>query len=156
MLSTKEIAVKLDIPITTLYGWKKDDKKRKIYNYLANADDQYEKYRKVNIILEEYIRSTKLNLFSYEEIEYIFNLDLNISDDFDTKNIHLYFINKTQKSKIETTDFILNISNKLASLNVIEKYIFCDRLQIVSLKIKNKKEEKVEILKHYFKEFLEI
>ena len=71
MLSIKEISEQFDISKSTLYDWKKE--RPKIYEYLANSDDQYEKYREVNILLESYIKTAKdIELFDYKEVEYIF------------------------------------------------------------------------------------
>ena len=151
MLSIKEIAEKFDIPKTTLYGWKKE--RPKIYEYLANSDEQYEKYREVNIFLETYIKKTEtVELFSYKEVEYIFSLALDLEDLKSIENLHLTYINQSFKIKKESDEFTLNIYKKLELLNLIERYIFANRVKTVTTKMK--KSEKEALLKHYFKEFL--
>jgi len=52
-------------------------------------------------------------------------------------------------------DFALDIYKKFEILNLIEKYILCERVKIVSEKIKTRKEEKESLIKHYLKEFLQ-
>jgi hypothetical protein len=152
MLSTKEIAEKFDIPKTTLYGWKTE--RPKVYDYLANADKQYEKYREVNIFLDAYIKTAKTKIFDFKEIEYIFDLDLHLKTIADIQDMHLIFINTSAKSIKENTAFTLDIYKKLETLNLIEKYIFCETLKLLAQKVKTKKEEKKELLTYYFKEFL--
>ena len=79
------MAKRFDISKSTLYDWKKD--RPIIYDYLIHSDEQYEKYRKVNILLEDYIKSTVINTFSYEEIEFVLNLNLNLKDNFEVNDI---------------------------------------------------------------------
>ncbi|PHS56594.1 MAG: hypothetical protein COB17_08665 [Sulfurimonas sp.] len=132
MLSIKEIAEKFDIPKTTLYGWKND--RPKVYDYLVNSDEQYEEYRDINIFLETYIKTDKnITVFEYKEIEYVFALELELQDLKTIENLHLTYINASMKKEKESGEFTLDIYKKLESL---------------------KKEEKEELLRHYFKEFL--
>lgn len=152
MLSTKEIADKFDIPKTTLYGWKVE--RPKVYEYLATSDRQYEKYREVNIFLDTYIKTADTKIFDFKEIEYIFNLELHPKTVPEMQNIELTYINTSAKTSKENTKFTLDIYKKLESLNLIEKYIFCDILNTLPPKVKTKKDEKRELIKHYFKEFL--
>jgi hypothetical protein len=154
MLKISEMANKFDISKSTLYDWKTD--RPKIYDYLVHSDEQYEKYRKVNILLEDYIKSTVINTFSYDEIEFVLNLKLNLADSFEVNDIHLLYSEATQKIKQLNSDFTLNISYKLSSLNLLEKYIFCERLETITKKLKPKSDEKADLIQHYFKEFLEI
>ena len=142
-----------DISKSTLYDWKND--RPKIYDYLANSDEQYEKYREINIFLETYIKTTQnITAFEYKEIEYIFALELELKDLKSIENLHLTYINASINKEKESSEFTLDIYKKLESLNLIEKYVFANRLKILVDKIKSKKEEKEELLRHYFKEFM--
>jgi hypothetical protein len=153
MLSIKEMSEQFDISKSTLYDWKND--RPKIYDYLASSDDQYEKYREVNIFLETYIKTAQeVSIFEYKEIEYIFTLGLILQNIKEIENLHLTYINTSMKREKESSEFMLDIYKKLENLNLIEKYIFANRLNTVSEKIKSKKDEKKELLEHYFKEFL--
>jgi transposase len=152
MLSIKEIADKFDISKSTLYDWKRD--RPVIYDYLASADEKYEKYREVNIFLETYIKTADTKIFDFKEIEYIFDLELHPKTVPEMQNIELTYINTSAKITKENTKFTLNIYKKLEALNLIEKYIFCNILSLLPPKVKAKKEEKKELLTHYFKEFL--
>jgi len=153
MLSIKEMAEKFDIPKTTLYGWKNE--RPKIYDYLVNSDEQYEKNREINIFLESYIKTAQnITAFEYKEIAYIFTLELELQNLKKIENLHLTYINASMKKEKESSEFILNIYKKLESLNLIEKYIFANRLKVLVEKIKSKKEEREELLRHYFKEFI--
>ena len=153
MLSTKEIAEMFNVPKTTLYGWKTE--RPKVYEYLANADEQFSKYRDVNILLDRYIQSiSNVSLFEYKELEYILELKLENLKIEELDNFHLKFIEKSIKIEKEPKTFALNIYKKLETLNLIEKYILNERIKTVSEKIKTKKEEKESLIKHYLKEFL--
>jgi len=153
MLSNKEMIEKFDIPKSTLYGWKIE--RPKVYEYLASSDDQYEKYREVNILLETYIKSARdINIFDYKEIDYILSLNLKLDNIKEIENLHLSYINTSMKNQKECNEFVLNIYKKLEQFNVIEKYIFVDKINTTTVKIKSKKEDKESLLKYYFKEFI--
>jgi len=153
MLSNKEIIEKFDIPKSTLYGWIAE--RPKVYDYLANSDEQYEKYREINIFLETYIKTSKSTpAFEYKEIEYIFSLELRLGNLKEIENLHLTYVNTSIKSEKESSEFTLNIYKKLELFNLIEKYIFASRLKTLGQRVKGKKEEREELLRHYFKEFL--
>ena len=155
MLSNKEIIERFDIPKSTLYGWKTE--RPKVYEYLANADEQFSKYRDVNILLDRYIQSiSNVSLFEYKELEYILELKLENLKIEELDNFHLKFIEKSIKIEKEPKTFALNIYKKLETLNLIEKYILNERLKTVSDKIKIKKDEKESLIKHYLKEFLKL
>lgn len=153
MSSIKEITEKFEVTRATLHNWKTT--KPNLYNYLINSSEQYEKYREINIFLETYIKTTQnITAFEYREIEYIFSLELRLEDLKSIENIHLTYVNASMRKEKESNEFTLSIYNKLESLNLIEKYIFSDRLKTLVPKIKSKKEEREELLRHYFKEFL--
>ena len=153
MLSNKEIIERFDIPKSTLYGWKTE--RPKVYEYLANADEQFSKYRDVNILLDRYIQSiSNVSLFEYKELEYILELKLENLKIEELDNFHLKFIEKSIKIEKEPKTFALNIYKKLETLNLIEKYILNERIKTVSEKIKTKKDEKESLIKHYLKEFI--
>lgn len=154
MLSTKEIAEMFNVPKTTLYGWKTE--RPKVYEYLANADEQFTKYRDVNILLDRYIQSvSNVSLFEYKELEYILELKLENLKIEELDNFHLKFIEKSIKIEKEPKTNALNIYKKLETLNLIEIYILNERIKTVSEKIKTKKDEKESLIKHYLKDFLQ-
>ncbi|MBU1657588.1 hypothetical protein KKG72_00870 [bacterium] len=152
MSSIKEITEKFEVTRATLHNWKTT--KPKLYNYLLNFDEKYEKYREVNIFLDTYIKTADTKIFDFKEIEYIFDLELHPKTVPEIQDIQLIYINTSAKTAKENTKFTLDIYKKLESLNLIEKYIFCDILSVLPPKVKAKKEEKKELLTHYFKEFL--
>jgi len=153
MLSNKEIIEKFDIPKSTLYGWKAE--RPKVYDYLANSDEQYEKYREINIFLETYIKTRESTpVFEFKEIAYIFALELELTELKSIENFHLTYINASIKKEKESSEETLNIYKKLESLNLIEKYIFANRLKTLVERVKGKKDEREELLRHYFKEFM--
>ena len=155
MLSTKEIAEMFNVPKTTLYGQKTE--RPKVYEYLATADEQFSKYRDVNILLDRYIQTVpNIEIFEYKELEYILELKQEKKKIEELDNFHLKFIEKSIKIEKEPKTFALNIYKKLENLNLIEKYILNERLKTVSEKIKTKKEEKESLIKHYLKEFLKL
>ena len=151
MTTIKEITNKFEVTRGTFHNWKST--KPKLYDYLLNSDNQYEKYREVNIFLETYIKTaTNISLLEYKEIEYIVSLNLELKSLQEIENLHLTYINQSFKKEKEGGQFELNIYKKLESLNLIEKYIFSNRLK--SIKKKIKKDEKEQLLRYYFKEFL--
>jgi len=153
MSSIKDITERFEVTRATLHNWKTT--KPNLYNYLINSDEQYEKNREINIFLESYIKTAQnITTFEYKEIAYIFTLELELQDLKMIENLHLTYINASMKKEKESSEFILNIYKKLESLNLIEKYIFANRLKVLVEKIKSKKEEREELLRHYFKEFI--
>ena len=155
MLSTKEIAEMFNVPKTTLYGWKTE--RPKVYEYLANSDEQFTKYREVNILLDRYIQTVpNIEIFEYKELEYILELKLENQKIEELDNFHLKFIEKSIKIEKEPKTFALNIYKKLETLNLIEKYILNERIKTVSEKIKTKKDEKESLIRHYLKDFLKL
>mgnify|MGYP003414960222 FL=1 len=108
MLSTKEIAEMFNVPKTTLYGWKTE--RPKVYEYLATADEQFLKYREVNILLDRYIQSVvNIDIFEYKELEYILQLNQENLKIEDLDNFHLKFIEKSIKIEKEPKTNALNI-----------------------------------------------
>ena len=93
-----------------------------------------------------------MELFEYKEVEYIFSLNLDLEDLKNIENLHLTYINQSFKVEKESDEFTLDIYKKLEKLNLIEKYIFVNRLKTIIGKMK--KEDKETLLKYYLKEFL--
>ena len=155
MLSTKEITERFEVSRATLHNWKST--KPNLCNLLKTADEQFTKYREVNILLDRYIQTVpNIEIFEYKELEYILELKLENQKIEELDNFHLKFIEKSIKIEKEPKTFALNIYKKLENLNLIEKYILNERLKTVSEKIKTKKEEKESLIKHYLKEFLKL
>lgn len=153
MLSTKEITERFEVSRATLHNWKST--KPNLCNLLKTADEQFTKYRDVNILLDRYIQTVQnIEIFEYKELEYILELKLENPKIEELDNFHLKFIEKSIKIEKEPKTNALNIYKKLENLNLIEKYILNERLKTVSEKIKAKKEEKESLIKHYLKEFL--
>jgi len=153
MLTQKEITEKFEITRGTLHNWKTT--KPNLYSYLENYDKKFDKLQEINIFLESYIKTAQnITVFEYKEIAYIFTLELELQDLKKIENLHLTYINASLKKEKESSEYILNIYKKLESLNLIEKYIFANRLKVLVEKIKSKKEEREELLRHYFKEFI--
>ena len=153
MLSTKEITERFEVSRATLHNWKST--KPNLCNLLKTADEQFTKYREVNILLDRYIQTVpNIEIFEYKELEYILELKLENQKIEELDNFHLKFIEKSIKIEKEPKTFALNIYKKLENLNLIEKYILNERLKTVSEKIKTKKDEKESLIKHYLKDFL--
>ena len=154
MLSTKEITEKFEVSRATFHNWKLT--KPNLCNLLINSDEQFTKYRDVNILLDRYIQSvSNVALFEYKELEYILELKLENLKIEDLENFHLKFIEKSIKIEKEPKTFALNIYKKLETLNLIEIYILNERIKTVSEKIKTKKDERESLIKHYLKDFLQ-
>jgi len=153
MLSTKDVIEKFEVTRATLHNWKST--KPKLYNHIFNSEIQYEKYRETNILLDSYIKTAKSKIFIFEEIDYILTLNLKIENIQHIQDISLHYINTSTKIKKENDTFTLGIYKKLESLNLIEKYIFYDRLVKLKEKLEKKQEKDTDWLRVYFKEFLE-
>lgn len=154
MLSTKEITEKFEVSRATLHNWKTT--KPNLYTLLQTADEQFSKYRDVNILLDRYIQTVpNIALFEYKELEYILELKLENLKIEELDNLHLKFIDKSIKIEKEPKTNALNIYKKLEALNLIEKYILNERITTLSEKIKTKKDEKESLIRHYLKDFLQ-
>lgn len=119
MLTPKEISDIFEVQVNTLYNWQKT--KPKLYAYLENADYNAQKNDEMNVLLQEYSLTIQLN-FSKEEILYIINSSIKLSSMQEIKEIEKAFITSEYK-KIPKNSIILEIYNKLLSLNIIQKYI---------------------------------
>ena len=154
MLSTKEITERFEVSRATLHNWKST--KPNLCNLLKTADEQFTKYREVNILLDRYIQTVpNIEIFEYKELEYILQLNQENLKIEELDNFHLKFIEKSIKIEKEPKTFALNIYKKLETLNLIEKYILNERITTLSEKIKTKKDEKESLIRHYLKDFLQ-
>lgn len=154
ILSTKDIVNKYEVSRATLHNWKTT--KPNLYNLLKNSDEQFDKVREVNIFLDSYIKIANKEIFSLDELHYIVSLNLQLEDIKDIEQLELLYINTSTKIKKQSDTFCLDIYKKLESLNLIEKYIFCDRLKALEAKnnTKSKKDEDIQWLQRYFRDFL--
>lgn len=149
MISIKEIISKYEVSRATLHNWKTT--KPNLYNLLLNSDGNSSELRELTIILEKYSKTIKSS-FSIDEI--IFILDLNLEEYVeDIEKLHTIYIEKTTKELKTNSEFILEIYQKIQSLNLIERYIFISRIKSVK-KEKIKSTELKTAINHYFKEFL--
>lgn len=148
MLTNSEIIEKFEITKGTLYNWIKT--KPSLYTYLQNADEKYLDFRNITMILEKHSKNIKKD-FLYDEIEFILSLKLEFHSIEDIENLHLIYANH-----IKNSQFTLGIFIKIERLDLIEKYIFSQRVKSISLKKNMTKEDKIEITRHYFKEFLSV
>lgn len=146
MLKNKDILEKFEITKSTLYQWKIS--KPNLYQYLQNADNKYTDYRNLAIIVEKYSKEIQKD-FLIEEIEFILSLHLIFSTPQEIEELHLLYA-----TKIKNSSFTLGIFTKLQNLNLIEKYIFSERIQSLGKKQFISKEDKIELTRRYFKEFL--
>lgn len=152
-LSTKDVINRFEVTRATLHNWKTT--KPNLYNLLKNSDTQFEKVREVNIFLDSYIKTAKKEIFTLEELNYIISLDLKLEGIKNIEQLELIYINTSTKIEKQSDAFSLDIYKKLESLNLIEKYIFCDRLKALEAKNKKaKKDEDIEWIQRYFREFL--
>jgi len=146
MLKNKDILEKFEITKSTLYQWKIS--KPNLYKYLQNADNKYTDYRNLAIIVEKYSKEIQKD-FLIEEIEFILSLHLIFSTPQEIEELHFLYA-----TKIKNSSFTLGIFTKLQNLNLIEKYIFSERMQSLGKKQFISKEDKIELTRRYFKEFL--
>jgi len=153
MLSTKDVIEKFEVTRATLHNWKTT--KPKLFNYLFNTNIQSKELRDINLLLDTYIKTANTKIFTFKELDYILSLNLNLEDIKQIQDIHLAYINTSTKIKKENDTFTLGIYKKLESLNLIERYMFYEVLEDITVKIQNRKDEKVALIQHYLKEFLE-
>ena len=146
MLKNKDILEKFEITKSTLYQWK--NTKPNLYTYLQNADNHYSNYRTLAIIIEKYSKEIKKD-FLIEEIEFILSLNFPITTPEEIENLHHLYA-----QKIKNSPFTLGIFTKLQNLNLLEKYIFAQRITALNKKQFASKEDKIELTRRYFKEFL--
>jgi len=153
MLKTGKITEKYEITRYTLNNWKTT--KPNLYNLIKTSDEAYEKYRDFSIILEEYAKNTINKIFTFDEIKFIYEKNLVFDTVYDIIEISTIYTTSIIKDIKTNSKFVLGIYKKLESLNLIEKYIFCDRLVKLQEKLEKKQEKDTDWLRVYFKEFLE-
>ena len=149
MLSNKEISQNFEVQISTLYNWRKT--KPKLYKYLQNAGYNFEQNKEINILLKRFAKDIECSM----EID---EIRLFIESKFEAKSIdeiesmhrglltlHYRDLNSPKAS------LYFNLYEKLASLNIIEKYIFYKRVYNIR---NNKTIITDDDIKEYFEEFL--
>ncbi|MDP2894293.1 MAG: hypothetical protein Q8N78_08045 [Sulfurimonas sp.] len=154
MIQIKDVVDKFEVSRATFHNWKKA--KPNLYSYLLNykdSDIEVGKLREINIVLEKYAKESIKPIFTYNEISFICTNELTFER---AEDLAAAFIKSHKDTISDNFDFIIEIYNKIKNLNIVEKYIFSERLRIVSKKIKIKKDEKKELLTHYFREFIKI
>lgn len=154
MIQIKDVIDKFEVSRATFHNWKKT--KPNLYSYLLNYKDsnmEVGKLREINIVLEKYAKESIKPIFTYNEISFICTNELTFER---VEDLEAAFIKSYKDTISDNFDFIIGIYNKIKNLNIVEKYIFSERLRIVSKKIKIKKDEKKELLTHYFREFIKI
>ena len=150
MLTIKEMSEKFNIPKSTLYGWEKE--RKEVFNYLKNIDSGSEELRILKMMLDKYSKTID-NYFELKEIEFILSLKLKLDNVEDIENLHTIYSYGIINHIKELSTFVLGIYIKLEKLNLIEKYIFVDCYKNTKKKLEKNKNDKISILKHYFKPF---
>lgn len=149
MIQIKDVINKFEVSRATLHNWKKS--KPRLYAYLLNYkkdSDKANSLREVNIVLESYTKESVKPLFLYEEIFYMYGREFDLQD---VQNLQKLFIKSCTEDMNKNFELIINIYNKISSLNIVEKYILSLRLR----KIKESKEHiSRELITHYLKEFI--
>lgn len=152
MLTIKEISQKFNISKSTLYGWEKE--RPEIFAYLQRADDKYEEFRELTILLDKYAK-TITPVFEFKEIEFILGLGLYVSNVDNMENFHLLYSQAIVNHIKQKAAFVMPIYTKLERLNLIEKYIFVSSCKEMAAKLpKMKKEEHKGLIMHYFRAFI--
>lgn len=152
MITQKKITEMFEVKRGTLGIWKTS--KPKLYNYLINYDEQYEKFREINILLKEYIKKDSAKIFLHVEIQNILNIGILNTKSIDRISLHVEYISKLQNKKIPIEEHHLNIAEKLNSLNLVQQYIFCECIENVNRFAKEKDSDLSSLVRHYFLEFL--
>lgn len=148
MLNNRQISENFEVQVNTLYNWQKT--KPKLYKYLQNADYNKVRNNEINILLSEYSKIMKSDLFEIEHIDYIINSSLELVSIKDVKNFHKLFIEKEYKQIANMSDLILDIYDKISKLNIIEKYILYKKVH----KFREDKTLVNKDIKNYFSEFI--
>ena len=143
MLTPKEISQIFEVQINTLYNWQKT--KPKLYGYLENADYNAQKNDEINVLLQEYVSTIKLN-FTSEDILYIVNSPMKLSSMQEIKEFEKAFITIEYKNIPKNRD-IMSIYDKILILNIIEKYILYKKVY------KYRQSSSIN-LEDFFKEFI--
>lgn len=152
MLTIKEISQKFNISKSTLYGWEKE--RPEIFAYLQRADDKYEEFRDLTILLEKYAK-TITPVFEFKEVEFILELGLHRTNANTLENLHLIYSQAIVNHIKQRVAFVMPIYTKLEQLNLIERYIFVSSCKEMASKLpKMKKEEHKGLIMHYFRAFL--
>jgi len=147
MLSNKEIAQIFEVQLSTLYNWRKT--KPKLYRYLQNVDYNFEQSKEINILLNRFAKEIKPKL-KIEDIKFIIELGFEAKNIDEIEYIHRHIVT-LYKDKLDKNSIVFDIYDKLANMNIIEKYILYKRIY-------NFRAEKKELsnsnIKEYFEEFI--
>ncbi len=147
MLNNREISEIFEVQVNTLYNWQKT--KPKLFKYLQNADYNSSRNEEINVLLKEYSKEFQKE-FTKEDILYLVNSPFILNSIDDVKNIHKIFIENEYKNIPLKRDEILSIYDKIAQMNLIEKYILYKKIH----KYREKDELTESDLESLFGEFI--
>ena len=148
MLSNKEIAQIFEVQLSTLYNWRKT--KPKLYRYLQNVDYNFEQSKEINILLNRFAKEIKPKL-TIRDISFLIESDFEAKNMDEIEYMHRYLI-ALYKDKLDNKDnIIFEIYEKVANMNIIEKYILYKRIYNFRAE---KKEPSDKNIKEYFEEFI--
>jgi len=125
MLNNRQISEIFEVQVNTLYNWQKT--KPKLFKYLQNADYNASRNEEINVLLKEYSKEFQKSFTKYE-IAYLINSIFTLKSIDDVKNIAKIFIESEYKNIPKNRDMILNIYDKIAIMNLIEKYILYKKI----------------------------
>ncbi len=125
MLTPKEISSLFEVQVNTLYNWRKT--KPKLYSYLQNADYNSKINNEINVLLE-YFSNTIHKDFTLKEIDFLIVSDYELISIEEVNNFQDYFMKANYKMLTTNHKLVLNIYDKIKSLNIIEKYLLYKKI----------------------------
>ncbi|PLY06669.1 MAG: hypothetical protein C0625_08765 [Arcobacter sp.] len=125
MLTPKEISSLFEVQVNTLYNWRKT--KPKLYSYLQNADYNSKINNEINVLLE-YFSNTIHKDFTLKEIDFLIVSDYELISIEEVNNFQDNFMKANYKMLTTNHKLVLNIYDKIKSLNIIEKYLLYKKI----------------------------
>ncbi len=125
MLSNKAITQRFEVQLGTLYNWKKS--KPKLYKYLQNADYNSDRNKEINILLQHYLKDIDRD-FDQQQLEFLIESSLELTCIEQVEQMGLEFMKVSHQLIATDAAFVMELYEKLAGLNIIEKYILYKKI----------------------------
>ena len=146
MLSNREIAQNFEVRISTLYNWRKT--KPRLYRYLQNADYNFEQTKEINILLDRLAKEIHGEM-SVMEIRFFIHSRFEAKSLDEIERMHRMLLRLHHKDL--DSEMIFDLYEHIASMSLMEKYIFYKRVYHFR---QEAIEDNDEEIRSYFSEFL--
>jgi hypothetical protein len=146
MMSNRQISENFEVQINTLYNWRKT--KPRLYRYLQNADYNFEQTKEINILLDRLAKEIEGQM-SIMEIRFFIHSRFEAKNLDEIERMHRMFLRLHHKDL--ESEMIFDLYEHIASMSLIEKYIFYKRVYHFRQELRDDSDEEI---REYFREFM--